>query len=180
MEYVPGGSLADKVRVSRPTSRQAAGLIATVAEAVGYAHSCGVIHRDLKPSNILLDVDGQPKVADFGLARDVAGEHGSYCLTRTGMIAGTPAYMPPEQLEGTKKLTPAVDVWALGVMLYEFITGAVPIPWHQCRTDLRQSFGARADSATRVAVHCAARSGNHLLEMPAEGTAKAGTPRGRN
>jgi eukaryotic-like serine/threonine-protein kinase len=126
MEFVPGGSLADMLRADRPAPRKAAALMATVAKAVGYAHSHGIIHRDLKPSNILLNADGEPKVADFGLARDAASEMASNCLTRTGTIAGTPRYMSPEQLECQRELTPAVDVWALGVMLYEVLTGAVP------------------------------------------------------
>ncbi len=125
MEFVPGGSLGDKLRVGRLNPPDAARLIAAVAAAVGHAHALGVIHRDLKPSNILLDTEGQPKVADFGLARDVAGAPRTYC-TRTGIVAGTPMYMPPEQLEGKRELTPAVDVWALGVILYEMLTGTVP------------------------------------------------------
>jgi tetratricopeptide (TPR) repeat protein len=128
MEYLPGGSLADKLRVSSLTAFQAAALIATVAEAVGYAHSRGIIHRDLKPSNILLDAENQPRVADFGLARQVVGERDSSQVTRTGTIAGTPGYMSPEQIVGKQKLTPAVDVWSLGVMLYEMITGVLPFP----------------------------------------------------
>ncbi|QEL15505.1 serine/threonine-protein kinase [Limnoglobus roseus] len=122
MEYVCGGSLAESFKNGRLPPRDAASLVATMAAAVGHAHAQGVIHRDLKPANILLTADGRPKVADFGLARDVTREH----LTRTGMIAGTPTYMPPEQLLGRKDLTPAVDVWAIGVLLYEMLSGTVP------------------------------------------------------
>ncbi|MFO0809811.1 MAG: serine/threonine-protein kinase [Gemmataceae bacterium] len=124
MEYVPGGSLARRLREQRPTPSEAAELIATIARAVGHAHSLGIIHRDLNPANILLTSDGQPKVVDFGLARDLGGER----LTRTGLVAGTPLYMAPEQLVADESQTPAVDVWAIGVMLYEMLTGTVPFP----------------------------------------------------
>jgi tetratricopeptide (TPR) repeat protein/predicted Ser/Thr protein kinase len=122
MEYVPGGSLADTVKGVRLSPREAAEMVGTLAAAVGHAHAHGIIHRDLKPGNILLTEDRRPKVADFGLARDLASEH----LTCSGMIAGTPTYMAPEQLRGDKDLTPAADVWALGVLLYELLAGTVP------------------------------------------------------
>ncbi len=122
MEYVDGGSLAEKLRDDRLDPRSAAHMMATVASAVGHAHAHGIIHRDLKPGNILLTANGQPKVADFGLARDIGSKH----LTRTGYIAGTPCYMSPEQLSGQRNLTPTVDVWAIGVMLYELLAGTVP------------------------------------------------------
>jgi eukaryotic-like serine/threonine-protein kinase len=122
MEYVAGGSLEDRVRLGRLDYHEAVRIVAAVAEAVGYAHSHGIIHRDLKPANILMTPEGQPKVADFGLARDLTSDH----ITRTGLIAGTPTYMPPEQLTGEKDLSPATDVWAIGVMFYELMAGTVP------------------------------------------------------
>jgi len=122
MEYVAGGSLGKQLQERRPEPREAARLIATIARAVGHAHSQGIIHRDLNPANILLTAEGQPKVADFGLARDLD----SVRLTSSGTVAGTLLYMAPEQFNSDKPQTPAVDVWALGIMLYEMVTGALP------------------------------------------------------
>ncbi|MCA8922440.1 MAG: serine/threonine protein kinase, partial [Planctomycetes bacterium] len=98
-------------------------LVTQVATAVGYAHSCGVTHRDLKPANVLVDEDGDPRVVDFGLATHAEVD----ALTRSGAWVGTPSYMAPEQFEATRAgQTPAVDVWSLGVLLYEALTERLP------------------------------------------------------
>lgn len=124
MGYVKGRNLQQfKCRGIEGVSR-AARIIQQTAEAVAYAHAHGIVHRDLKPANILLDQDGCPRITDFGLAKrsDVAGQ-----LTRTGQILGTPGYMAPEQAAGeSHKVGPAVDIYALGAMLYFTLTGRPP------------------------------------------------------
>jgi hypothetical protein len=129
LEYVPGGSLAARLDGTPWPPTPAARLVATLARAVHAAHEAGVVHRDLKPANVLLGKDGEPKVADFGLAKQLAspGRQPGEDLTRTGMILGTPSYMAPEQAGGKgKEAGPACDVYALGAILYELLTGRPP------------------------------------------------------
>jgi WD40 repeat protein/tRNA A-37 threonylcarbamoyl transferase component Bud32 len=123
MKLVEGGSLGQKVSELPRRPKAAARLVATVARAVHYAHQRGILHRDLKPANILLDEEGQPHVTDFGLAKRIAGDNK---LTQSGAVLGTPSYMPPEQATGNKGLTIAADVYALGAVLYECLTGQPP------------------------------------------------------
>jgi CHASE1-domain containing sensor protein len=123
LELCPGGSLAGKVAGTPLAPQEAARLVEQVARAVQAAHEKGIIHRDLKPGNVLLAEDGSPKVTDFGLAKRVEVGTG---LTLTGAVLGTPSYIAPEQALGRKDVGPAADVYALGAILYELLTGRPP------------------------------------------------------
>jgi WD40 repeat protein/tetratricopeptide (TPR) repeat protein/predicted Ser/Thr protein kinase len=124
MEFVDGGNLEDKFEGKPQPPETAAKMASTLARAVHAAHERGVVHRDLKPGNVLLTRDGQPKITDFGLAKQMDSAIGQ---TRTGAIMGTPSYMAPEQASGkVHAIGPVSDVFALGSMLYEFLTGRPP------------------------------------------------------
>ncbi len=124
MEFMEGGSLAQKIAGAQQPARAAASLVSTLANAVQTAHDGGIIHRDLKPGNILLNSAGIAKISDFGLARRLDGEDGP---TLSGALLGTPSYMAPEQARGrSRSIGPAVDIYALGAILYELLTGRPP------------------------------------------------------
>jgi WD40 repeat protein len=126
LEWVDGGSLADRLDGKPWPPDEAAALVETLARAVHAAHGEGVVHRDLKPANVLLAADGTAKVTDFGLAQPVEGGRS---LTQSGLLVGTPGYMAPEQAAGKRALVgPATDVYALGVVLYQLLTGQLPFP----------------------------------------------------
>jgi hypothetical protein len=123
LELCQGGSLAERLAGTPLPPRVAAGLVEQIARAVQAAHQAGVIHRDLKPANVLLADDGAPRVTDFGLAKRVEGSAG---LTQTGAVIGTPSYMAPEQADGNQDVGVPADVYALGAILYECLTGRPP------------------------------------------------------
>ena len=124
MKFVEGGQLDEVVKDAPMSIRQAVELIAKVARTVHYAHEHGILHRDIKPGNILLDAKGEPHLTDFGLARLVESES---TVTRTLEVLGTPSYMAPEQAAGNNtKLTNATDVYGLGAVLYQLLTGHPP------------------------------------------------------
>src|SRR5262245_55118154 len=124
MALAPGGCLSWHLGRLRADTRAAVLLVEKVCRAVQHAHEHGILHRDLKPSNILLDEDGEPVVSDFGLAKFL---HDDVNMTQSGQRLGTPAYMAPEQAAGlSDRISPRTDVWALGVLLYEVLTGKRP------------------------------------------------------
>lgn len=126
MEYVHGEPLTQYVRERGLSLGETLELFARVCDAVSYAHQRGIMHRDLKPSNILVDADGQPKVVDFGLARTV-GQIDDVHVSRAGQVVGAPAYMSPEQTRGNPdEIDVRTDVYSLGVILYELLTGTYP------------------------------------------------------
>ncbi|HUY90441.1 MAG TPA: serine/threonine-protein kinase [Pirellulales bacterium] len=124
MKYVAGTTLARRLAEGPLPPRDAAEILAPICDAIHFAHSRGILHRDLKPSNILIDAEGRPHVTDFGLAKRVTGDSQ---LTRSGAILGTPCYMAPEQAAGNRgQLGPASDVYSLGTILYQMLTGRPP------------------------------------------------------
>ncbi len=124
MEWVPGRTLADVTQTGPVPARRAALWMRKVAAAVAHAHAASVLHRDMKPSNILLDLQDEPRVADFGLAKVVDG---AWAMANTMALCGSPAYMPPEQANAEPgTLAPAMDVYGIGAVLYELVTGRPP------------------------------------------------------
>lgn len=123
LEYIDGGTLSQACGDKPLEMKRAAELVELLARAMEYAHQRDIIHRDLKPANVLMTLDGMPKIADFGLAKRLDIDSSR---TRTGTIVGTPKYMSPEQAQGSKDVGPLSDVYSLGAILYELLTGRAP------------------------------------------------------
>ncbi len=151
MEYIEGESLAERIARGPVHVQTAVRLLSAVARAVEHLHQQGIVHRDLKPSNILLDGEGEPYVTDFGLAKIfVPGAE----LTATGVIAGTPSYMAPEQASGHGvEVGPAADVYSLGAILYELLTGQPPFHEENPLDTLWDALGREPELPRRLNPH---------------------------
>ena len=152
MKLIDGGTLSDLLGNNpRPSLRQLVAILAKVCRAVHFAHQRGILHRDLKPGNVLIDAAGEPFVADFGLAKRLGADEG---VTVTGVILGTPAYMAPEQAGGTAHgITTLADVYALGAILYECLTGNPPFQTRELHLLLAQIRNEEPVPPSRLAIH---------------------------
>lgn len=148
MDLIEGENLADRYRDQRASHAEAAQLVKSIAGILSYAHGQGTIHRDIKPSNILVDSDDQVHITDFGLATRVEGDHE---LTRTGQVLGTPSYMAPEQATARHQLVgPASDIYSLGAILYELLTGRPPFRAETAVETIQQVIGCEPVSPRRL------------------------------
>jgi predicted Ser/Thr protein kinase len=127
MEYVEGSNLRQRLRAGRLQPHEAAGIAAWICDALQYAHEEGLVHRDIKPENILLENKGRVKIADFGIAKLLTRKTAEYTLTGPWQVVGTPHYMAPEQMDNAPILDHRADIYSLGVMLYEMLTGQLPL-----------------------------------------------------
>jgi eukaryotic-like serine/threonine-protein kinase len=136
LELLEGGSLADRLAGTPQPGRPSAELLVTLALAIDLAHQAGIVHRDLKPSNVLFTEDGIPKITDFGLAKRIDSDDHQ---TESGQIMGSPSYMASEQAQGrSREVGPVADVYALGAILYEMLTGRPPFKCETPMETLRQ------------------------------------------
>ncbi len=120
MEYIPGRTLFDTANGQQVDEKEAARLIADMSEGLAHAHEAGMLHRDIKPANVLIDDEAKPKIVDFGLARPVGEEQ------TKGVVFGTPGYTAPEVLSNPHAVDHRSDIFSMGVMLYELLTGHLP------------------------------------------------------
>lgn len=127
MEFVEGITLRQAIAGRTCSPEQALAIVPQICEALAYAHQSGVVHRDIKPENILLDRQGRVKIADFGLAKLVTRDPAELSLTGSRQVMGTPHYMAPEQLENPRAVDHRADIYALGVVFYEMLTGELPL-----------------------------------------------------
>ena len=127
MEYVHGVNLRQAMQSGGMNPKEALAIVPQICDALQFAHDEGIVHRDIKPENILIDKRGRVKIADFGLAKLLGQEAADQHLTGTQQVMGTLRYMAPEQMEGSKSVDHRADIYSLGVVFYELLTGELPI-----------------------------------------------------
>ena len=127
MEYVGGANLRRLIASKELASEQALEIVPQICEALQFTHDEGIVHRDIKPENILIDTHGRVKIADFGLAKLLDASARDQVLTQTHQVMGTPRYMAPEQMEGAQSVDHRADIYSLGVVFYELLTGELPL-----------------------------------------------------
>jgi predicted Ser/Thr protein kinase len=127
MEYIDGANLRQLMRSERIAPREALAIVPQICDALQYAHDQGIVHRDIKPENVLIDRNGRVKIADFGLAKLLGTSPADFTLTHTQQVMGTPRYMAPEQIERPSQVDHRADIYSLGVVIYEMLTGELPI-----------------------------------------------------
>ncbi len=127
MEYVEGVNLRQSIQSGGMTPAAALAIVPQICDALQFAHDDGIVHRDIKPENILIDKRGRVKIADFGLARILGRDHTVETLTATHQVMGTLKYMAPEQMEGAHEVDHRADIYSLGVVFYEMLTGELPL-----------------------------------------------------
>jgi serine/threonine protein kinase len=142
MEYVDGVNLREAIKAEQVSPEKALAIVPQICDALQYAHEEGVVHRDIKPENVLLDRKGRVKIADFGLSKLLGHEGPEPILTQTHQVMGTLRYMAPEQMQGTKSVDHRADIYSLGVVFYELLTGEVPMgrfepPSQRVQVDVR-------------------------------------------
>lgn len=142
MEYINGPNLRQLMRSERIAPREALAIVPQICDALQYAHDQGIVHRDIKPENVLLDRTGRVKIADFGLAKLLGTASADFTLTHTQQVMGTPRYMAPEQIEHPLEVDHRADIYSLGVVIYEMLTGELPIgrfapPSQKVQVDVR-------------------------------------------
>jgi len=151
MEYVDGVNLRQAFASARFTPQQALSVIPKICEALQFAHDEGVLHRDIKPENILLDTKGRVKIADFGIAK-FSGVDDKTGLTATGATIGTPHYMAPEQVEQPANVDHRADIYSLGVVFYEMLTGELPLGRFSAPSERAKSLDTRIDNVVMRAL----------------------------
>ena len=176
MEFVDGANLRQLGKAGRLAPREALQIIPQICDALQYAHDEGIVHRDIKPENVLVDRKGRVKIADFGLAKILGVDPNALRLTAEGQVMGTPHYMAPEQIEKPLSVDHRADIYALGVVFYEMLTGDLPLgkfspPSRKVQVDVRFD-----DVVLRALENDPARRYQHASEVKTQVENIAGTP----